>query len=558
MTTSINNDKIKIVKLPSFYEKHQLYSTELNCVLLPPLALGQIVSYLKKKGIDIEQDDLYIKVHYDNKYSDNPEEKIDESLFFDEERIVKYYQGDEDKYLDMNMEKVIKKSRFDGYKIILLSIDCNTMNKSNIMFTLSFVKFLKKKYHPVIIIGGSFGVAIDLLSTKYKSDNIDFLVKGAGEVVLFELLSILMAGQSLSKISRLHFSEDGKILQAEVKELVKPDFAGLPLEKYKYRGINFNCKEKVKEIIKDFNESGTLILPFKFIRGCPFECIFCCESGNKLTYVMSPQKVVSCLRELQEKYHPTGFFFLSDTLNISERYINELCDEIIKNKLDILWSDCARIDYFDQDTLFKMRRAGCIRLIYGMETASPRLLRYINKKVDVKRLEEILKWTDEAGIWTGLEIICGFPHEKEEDIDCTISFLNRNKKYINRIYYNVFDLRLGSKLFANPNLYGIEKIFDLSQYPLKQEFTYNRVYTHYGFDEHGGLSWQDKEKQMLYSYDKVIKDAGENTFPHFEEEHLLFFLYSRYDHKDEIKAIFSDIATQKSAYRDQLISPYLK
>src|SRR4030066_1785920 len=125
MTHNINNDKIKIVKLPSFYEKHQLYSTELNCVLLPPLALGQIVSYLKKRGIDIDQDDLYIKVHYDNKYSNSPEDKIDESLFFDEERIVKYYKGDEDKYLDMNMEKVIKKSKFDGYKIILLSIDCN-------------------------------------------------------------------------------------------------------------------------------------------------------------------------------------------------------------------------------------------------------------------------------------------------------------------------------------------------------------------------------------------------------------------------------------------------
>jgi len=266
---------------------------------------------------------------------------------------------------------------------------------------------------------------------------------------------------------------------------------------------------------------------------------------------MPPPKVVPYLRELKQRYNPTGFFFLSDTINISKRYIDALCNEIISNKLEVLWSDCARVDYLDRDLIFKLRRAGCIRLIYGIETASPRMLEYINKNVDLERLEKVLKWTDEAGIWTGLEIICGLPHEREEDINSTILFLNKNRKYINRIYYNVFDLKNRSKLFQDPVRYNIKNITGLYQYPKDDESMFNRDYIHFGFDEIGGLNWKDKEKQMLYSYNKVVKEIGEEPFPYLEEEHFLFFLYSKYQDKNKISSIFNQVGIQKRNYCEQ-------
>ena len=548
---NLNDFKIKIVKLPAFYEKYQIHSTELNCVLLPPLALGQITAYLRMRNLNIDQDDLNIKIHYDNRYSDSPADKIDESLFFDEERVIKYYKGYKDEYLDLNLEKVIKKSKFEEHRVILLSIHEFTRNLSNIMFALSFARFLKKKYNPIIGIGGSFGAAIDLLGSKYKGENIDFLVQGPGEVVLFELLIALKNRQRLTMTSTVSFSEDTRTLRAETKGLVKPDFTGLPLEKYKYRGMNSNYNKENLKIIEEFSQSETLILPFKFLRGCPFECIFCYESSSKLSCVMPPPKVVPYLRELKQRYNPTGFFFLSDTINISKRYIDALCNEIISNKLEVLWSDCARVDYLDRDLIFKLRRAGCIRLIYGIETASPRMLEYINKNVDLERLEKVLKWTDEAGIWTGLEIICGLPHEREEDINSTILFLNKNRKYINRIYYNVFDLKNRSKLFQDPVRYNIKNITGLYQYPKDDESMFNRDYIHFGFDEIGGLNWKDKEKQMLYSYNKVVKEIGEEPFPYLEEEHFLFFLYSKYQDKNKISSIFNQVGIQKRNYCEQ-------
>ncbi|MBU1887860.1 MAG: radical SAM protein, partial [Candidatus Omnitrophica bacterium] len=289
-------------------------------------------------------------------------------------------------------------------------------------------------------------------------------------------------------------------------------------------------------IMGQFQQTGVLLLPYRFTRGCPFECIFCISSTQKLSHALFPKEIVLHLKSLQEEYNPTGFFFLNDTINISKKYINELCDEIIASKLKILWSDCARIDNLERDALFKMRAAGCIRLIFGMETASPRLLKYIDKKIDLRKLEDVLRWADEAGIWAGVEVIGGFPHEKQEDIDATISFLNANEKYINRIYLNHFDLRRNSVLYNSPQKYGLERIFKVDQCTEK-DFS---SYVEYGFDEANGLRWEDKARQIEFSV-KMVQESCAKGQRFFTDEHLLFYLYSYFDNKDDVKSIYLKI-----------------
>lgn len=229
---------------------------------------------------------------------------------------------------------------------------------------------------------------------------------------------------------------------------------------------------------------------------------------------------------MNEEFGLKYFFFLHNTINLSKKYINEFCDEIIKANLDILWSDCARADNLDRDTLLKMRKAGCVRLVYGLETASPRLMKYIDKQINLKQLENILSWTDEAGIWSGIEIICGFPHETKEDMDMTIEFLNRNKKNIDQMYYNIFYLTYGSRMHVAPERYGLE---NLSQ---TDTFKYDRMQvkglTRISFDEKDSLKWEDKLKQMTECFDHTVEETNTKiACPCFEMEHLLFYLYSK-------------------------------
>lgn len=539
----------KIFRMPGFASPGEIHSTELDCSLLPPLAIGQISAYLKANGINIAQDDLNIKIHYDNYYSCPGVDVIDVSVFFDEARIIRYATGGVDAGLELILEKVEKKTVFSGFGIILLSLPVIFSNTSCLMFTLSLARFLKKKYNPILVLGGA-KQTLDLLS-KYDCRDIDIIISGEGEIPLLKLLSELKTSGSFPEFFASQVRDGTRFVCSDIHPPLAPDFSGLPMDKYRYRGIGSGGAGDSGRVLDSFHNSRVLILPFKFIKGCPYECVFCASSGDKLIYALEPSRVAAHLKDLQERYRPTGFFFLSDTINISKTYINELCDEIIRSKVKVLWSDCARADNLDRDTLFKMRASGCIRLIFGMETASPRLLKYIDKRISLRRLNEILQWADEAGIWTGLEVICGLPHEKEEDIRETVMFLNKAKAHINTLYFNQFDLRDGSVILRDAHDFGVANITQIDQYAnLSEGFSY---FHKYGYDEIGGLSWPDKRGQIMHSYNEAMSSATWNIkFPVYEFEHFLFFLYAKFGDKRKVLDVFNPAALKKNNLLERL------
>ncbi len=543
--------KIKIIRLPTFFYYWDTNSSELNCSLLPPVGIGLITGYLRRRGLDIVQDDLNIKIFYETRYKDF---SFNQEPFFDEERILRYCHGGQaDSEIETLFEKLGERCPVRGFDVILLSIQESLRNKTNIFFALAYARYLKKKYNPIIILGG-FGIAVRLLYMEYDCPFIDFYVIGPGERTLEIILQAIKEKRDILSLEGIHYERNSRVISADYHRIEEPILDDLPLDYYKYRGFYSNYADDAKDIIEEFHRSGTLVIPIGFINGCPWHCIFCCESYGPLDFVMKPDKAVDMLEHLQEKYRPTGYFFLNNEINVSEKYVDRFCSSILKRKLRILWSDCARADFTNKEILQKMKEAGCIRLIFGIETGSSRLLRYIRKEISVEQLERTVRWAHELGIWTGIEIICGLPHEKEEDVQATLEFLTRNKTCINRFYYNTFDLRGGSLLFHEPHNYGVENIFDVNEIVAYEERKYSKNFTQFGFDETGGLKWEQKKKQILNSYDQVVNAmGGYEGFPTYEEEHFLFFLYNKFGHDIErIQNIFQRVSREKGKYRDYL------
>lgn len=535
--------KIKIIRIPNFYGT-EILSCEMNSILLPPLALGSIVSYLRAHGITVEQDDLHIKVHHDNYFSLHSEDKIEEALFLDEQRVRGYVNGNRDQQIEEAMIRTAHKTALLDYTILLFSLDTCSANTSHIMFALCLAHYLKQKYRPIIILGGANYFPSLMQKMQHDWKDIDYVICNEGEEVITELIK---------KVSTLSYSDsrsaegrENRVLSVEkVPAAQKPDFDGLPLELYKYKGLKTDyCADRVlRDILETFNQSGVLLLPLRFIKGCTNRCIFCASSVGGLVNVINPAKVVQWLEDLQKKYNPTGYLFLNDTLNISTRYLNQLCDEIIKRKLKILWSDCVRVDRLDEDLIGKMRQAGCMRMVFGMETASKKLLQYINKEINLEYLEKMLYCADQAGIWTGVEIICGLPYEQDSDVQETIRFLKKNKQCIDTFYYNAFNIKDTSLLQVHPEQYGISNIAEICNY--EEKFS---TFIRYRFDEISGLRWEEKRQQILENFCGVMGAFGEPPFPDYEYEHFLFFLYSHYVDKNKIREIFNAIGEQKMNY----------
>jgi radical SAM superfamily enzyme YgiQ (UPF0313 family) len=243
------------------------------------------------------------------------------------------------------------------------------------------------------------------------------------------------------------------------------------------------------------------------------------------------------LKELKDKYDITGYMFLDSTMNVSKKHVECLCKEMIKSKLNIVWSDSARADNLDKELLLLLREAGCVKLILGMDGSSPKMLKYINKQININRLEQIVRWADEAGIWIGIDTMVGFPYEEKSDLNVMVDFLKRNTIYINTIYYNMLSIRDGSILYLYPEKYGIKSMFEVSRIQNTTKKTLK--YVKYGYDEIEGLKWEEKLKQMNEGYDYVASEIQKINFPVYEMEQLLFFLYKKYENKKDVVRIYS-------------------
>lgn len=165
---------------------------------------------------------------------------------------------------------------------------------------------------------------------------------------------------------------------------------------------------------------GHLMTTLITSRGCPYSCRFC--NVQRKYRARSIKNVVDEM-ELCEKSGFKEIFFIDDTLNITTARVVQLSEEILKRGLRIKWGCKARCDNIDKEMLKTARRAGCVRIHYGVETGMNEGLDSMAKRVTLKTIREALSETKKAGIRTVAYFMIGCPHEEDKsDVLETINF----------------------------------------------------------------------------------------------------------------------------------------
>jgi radical SAM superfamily enzyme YgiQ (UPF0313 family) len=196
--------------------------------------------------------------------------------------------------------------------------------------------------------------------------------------------------------------------------------------------------------------------------------------------------------------------------------------------LGIKWSDSANFVPLNRKLLRLLQEAGSIRLIFGLESGSPRILRYINKNLTLTQVEGILKLCCEVGIWPEVNLICGFPHETEKDVKLTVSFLKKVRKYLRVVYVNKFFLE--GRIKKYPEKFGIvirEDAFRPKEV-LKEEWRG-------GFDEIGGLKWQEKVKLTNQWFDYYREECRKLEIEWGSETQAIFAFSSLPEWKEIVQ-----------------------
>ena len=330
-------------------------------------------------------------------------------------------------------------------------------------WSLEAAQGLKRLCKEAMIIFG--GVFCDEATARYilaDHSAVDMVVLGEGEETLLDILQryygsggnrYCLSGIKGTAIrnGREVVINDSRPLLTDLDSLPFPDYSSVQIEDY----LNYKC--------------GTRILPVLGSRGCTGHCSFCVEWKIWAKYrPRSADNVVEEIRYLIDKYDVNMIRFNNSLVNGNLRILEDFCDRMIEADLGITWVGNARIRKgMTKRLLKKMYLSGCRYLWYGIESASPRMLKIMKKNYDIAQASRILKETKEAGIMILTFWITNFPGEKWEDTENSINFFRTNGQYIDFPRLKPFQLYKGTDIALNPEKYGIIiKDFDVFGNPI--------------------------------------------------------------------------------------------
>ncbi len=258
----------------------------------------------------------------------------------------------------------------------------------------------------LVIIGGSHATVAPA-RTLQEFPIFDIAAIGEGEYTLLEFVKTIEEygpnAEQLMPIRGIAYRSQDGIKVNEPRDPVL-DLDSLPFPDY----------DHIKRRIE--------IYPIFSSRGCPYQCVFCCRiHGNKLR-VRSPQSVINEIKHAINKFEPKLLDFADDMFTLPKRRAMEICDLMISEGLSkrIEWTALSRVTGVDQALFDRMKRAGCIKVDFGVESGNPYVLERIKKEITVTDAENAVRMAKRAGLKTGSYFILGHPYETIPTIQDTI------------------------------------------------------------------------------------------------------------------------------------------
>lgn len=241
---------------------------------------------------------------------------------------------------------------------------------------------------------------------------VDYLVLGEGEVAFTQLIENMGDTDRLGKITGLVFKVNGNVVNTGLRDMIDH------LDELPFPARHLTPYWRYSSLLAKRTPITTMFTS----RGCPYRCAFCDRPhlGKKFR-ARTAENVADEMEEcVNMGIHE--FLVYDDTFTIDRQRVLDICDEIIRRKLDIGWDIRARIDTVTKDMLKRLQEAHCERIHYGVEAGTDRILKVLRKGITLEQARNVFKMTKEVGIATLAYFMIGAPTETREEILETIRF----------------------------------------------------------------------------------------------------------------------------------------
>ncbi len=250
-------------------------------------------------------------------------------------------------------------------------------------------------------------------------DLFDVAVIGEGEQTVRELIQAYSQKKNWNSIPGIAYrgeeSRGGKlIIRNEAREFIK-DLDGIP---FPARQLLPN-EAYIRYGKKKYGYSITTVMS---TRGCPFQCEFCSNVVFGGSY--RERSAANVVDEI-EGVLALGYDRISfgdDVFTLKKDRVMRVCAEIAGRGLNFQWECLGRVDTIDEETALEMKRTGCRRIFFGIESGDDRILRLMNKKITPAMARKAVETAHQAGLEVGAFFILFYPGDTNESVAATLRF----------------------------------------------------------------------------------------------------------------------------------------
>ncbi len=333
----------------------------------PPLGLGYIAAALKQQGIAVQL--------------------VDCTFLNDRQAVARIFNSKPD---------------IVGFYCMF------SMKKTTLMLASRLRGYLGKEC--LLAVGGP----LPSWSPESFLDIFDVVAVGEGEQTMVQLARAVESGASLSTVGGIVYRNQNGTYKTDPRPFIE-NLNNLP---FPTRDLFDN--QAYKQYYKNrFHYTTTSMITS---RGCPFSCDFC--SRPIFGADMRTRSVDNIVAEAEE-IKALGYervWFADDCFTLNRSHLIGVCEEMQRRNVDIGWECLSRVDTMDTEVAQAMKRSGCIRVFFGIESGNDSVLGIMNKHITTAQAQRAVLAAKAAGLKVGAFFIVGYPGETNKTVLDTVRF----------------------------------------------------------------------------------------------------------------------------------------
>ena len=292
----------------------------------------------------------------------------------------------------------------------------------NLYAAFRSAQFVKKHFpHIKVAMGGGFpNTELRSLSDKRVFEFFDFITLDDGEMPIENLIEYLEGKRDVRDLKRtfalindqVKYLNNSTCRDYKQSEVGTPDYSDLLLDKY------ISVIEIVNPMHRMWSDGRWNKLTMA--HGCYWgKCTFCDISLDyiKIYEPVAANLLCDRMEELIVQTGQNGFHFVDEAA--PPALMRALALEILRRKLTVTWWTNIRFEKsFSKDLCILLKASGCIAVSGGLEVASDRLLKLIDKGVTVEQVAKVTRNFTESGIMVHAYLMYGYPTQTiQETVD---------------------------------------------------------------------------------------------------------------------------------------------